>query len=575
MRKLAYLLATGAIVLAACGPAATATVPPTRPTGATPQSTAAPTPALPGGAPTATPAPKPTATPSVGQAAGPKYGGMFRFATKATIPGWDGIAITGGSVHNVVGFLYDRPMRYSPGPPACEFLPRVPSAVESWKWVNDTTFDMTVRQGMRFHNKPPLNGREATAEDLVFSMVRVGAKSGPSIQDVAAAVDRAEAPSKYVARLYLKQPYTVLPERLPQDAAYLYAPEAVGDDLAITRPEEHIGTGPFVFKDEKPGVSVTLEKNPDYWMKGFPFVDKIEFKIVPDISTRAAMFRTGQVDVAWREPIAATEALSKVPGVTVQRCSDLPATSVTLTPDRAPFNDVRVRRAVSMAIDRDAVVKVVFRGNGEKAWVAVPHIAETTYLQRDDYPPEVRKYLEYNPTEAKKLLAEAGYAQGLTVDLNYTARYTNSAEIAEALNDQLAKVGINAKIRVWVDPAWSAERDAEQMPGIILSLTTGFPGSFQFVRAYHSVKGQGLKKHGIRDPNLDEWSDKLVRTRDPDEQKSLQRQLQVRLVDQAYEPAVFVDKPALILNPWVKNLYFQPLSLIQAVDVFWTVQIDR
>ncbi|MBI2919039.1 MAG: ABC transporter substrate-binding protein [Chloroflexi bacterium] len=580
-RRLTALLGAAVFVLAACGPAATATPVPTRQAPPTLAATAAPTSQIatpttpPSAKPTATPAAKPTAAPTVAQAAGPKYGGTFKFATKATLPSWDGIAVTGGSVHNVVGFIYDRPQRYNPGPPACEFLPRAPSAVESWKWVNDTTFEMALRQGMRFHNKPPVNGREAVAEDLIFSIMKAGTKPGPSISDIPAVVNRAEAVDKYTVRLHLKQPYTVLPDRLPQDAAYLYAPEAVGEDLAITRAEEHIGTGPFVLKGDKPGVSVTLEKNASYWMKGFPFVDQFEFKMVPDVATRSAMFRTGQVDVAWREPIAVTEELTKVAGTTTQRCGDLPATTVTLTPDRPPFNDVRVRRAVSMAIDRDAVVKVVFRGNGDRLWVPIPHFAEPTYLQKEAYPPEVRKYLEYNPEEARKLLAEAGYAQGLTVNLNYTARYTNSAEIAEALNDQLGKVGINAKLRVWVDPAWSAEREAEKMPDIILSLTLGFPGSFQFVRAYHSTKGMGLKKHGIRDTQLDEWTEKLTMTRDPEEQKALQRQLQIRMVEQAYEPAVFADKPALILHPWVKNLYFQPLSLIQAVDVFWTVQVDR
>ncbi len=556
-------------LLAACAPVATPT----------PKATATPVrgSAKPTGVPTAAlVAATPTQAPEAKQASGPRRGGVFHLAHNTTIPTWDSMTITTQALHGPISLIYDRPQRFGGGPPACKFLPPIPSAVETWKWVDSTTFEMRLRQGLRFHNRPPVNGREATAQDLAWTINKLFAKTGLNMADLMPVVDRAEAIDKYTARIYLKRQYATLPERLVEDHFYLYAPEAVGEDLAIAKPEEHIGTGPFMFKSEVPGVNISLERAPDYWEKGLPYVDEFNFKIVPDASTRAAMFRAGQLDMVWREPTPISVGLAKTPGVTVQKCPDLPVTALALSVDRPPFDNVLLRRAVAMAIDYDAMLKSVFQSEAVRLYAPIPYLGDPWYMQPQDYPAEVRKYLEYNPEEAKKLVAQAGYPQGLKTQVNYITRYANSPQIAEALNAMLAKVGITLELKLWDSTAFGNARTNKALEGMSLILTSPLPTAYGTVNFYHSTEGRGWYiSFGMKDQVVDEVGTKLTRATDPKEQEALVRQLQARFADQQFQIAMPAAMMFGISQPWVKSFYFQPLYLYDYADFMYAVWLDK
>ncbi len=558
------LVWTGILVLllAACGPGQQATATPTSraPAGA-PTSTPAPgaTPIQPT-RPAASPTPAPSATPA---GTGPKYGGTLKTPMRTDPVGWDAMQISGGYLDmrkqfNVVfGGLITRPSVPEVNP--CQSSPRLES-LEGFRWVDDRTLELKLRPGIRFHNKPPVNGREATAEDLAYSLNRaafVWPVSGA--KNVAAHIKSIDAIDRYTVRVKTDGPVPQIGNTLLATyfGSAIVPSEAVTKEPLTDPSKAYIGTGPFMFKEYRRGVKVVHVRNPDYWKKDLPYLDGLEFAIMPDVSTRLAALLSGKLDL-WVEEVPApvVDSIKKYPAINVQGC---PSTSgynflwMDLFTPNSPFKDVRVRRAVSMAIDRDAILKTIMQGQGMDAPFAPPPLNEW-YLTRDAFPQPIRKYLEYRPEEAKKLLAEAGYPPGaLKTQIEVTARYTSPyPELVEGIADQLNSVGIDARLDWREYVSWLEREQDCQWQGMRISRLP-YEDQWRLMGRLHSKAGCPENKGGVSDPELDKLIERLVVTVDLNKQKELAAQIQARFVDQAWAVSVpdFLDYSAA--NPWVKN----------------------
>src|SRR5919108_463992 len=162
-------------------------------------------------------------------------------------------------------------------------------------------------------------------------------------------------------------------------------------------------------------VRVVLTRNPDYFDKGRPYIDEYVILSTPDDATRVAAFRTGQSDIIWRASLTDVDAIRKTnPNTLVQAYhNSLAPFGLALAQDKPPFNDVRVRRALAMAIDRQKQVDTVFEGHGILGW-GVPFMY---YQDRMPTAADFGPWWQYKPAEAKKLLAEAGHANGFSTTL--------------------------------------------------------------------------------------------------------------------------------------------------------------
>lgn len=574
MKKQATLLGIIVLVLAACGPAATPTVSPTvAPTRAVATPAMAPTSApaatrLPS-TPTATPAAIPT-KPATGA---PRSGGILSYALKQTVSTWNTLG-SPGLDHQAVGFMYNRLENRSTGAPACDYYPMEPSLMVGWRFLDSTTVELRLRPGVRFHNRPPVNGRELLAEDVIYNLVTLGDKSGKAIPDANKLIQRAQAVDKYTARIYLKEPGGIFPTRITHDRNHIFAPEAVGEDLAIASPEEHLGTGPFMFGSQKPGVSVTLKRNPDYWESGLPYVDGINILIIPDASTRVAGFRSGQLDLIHHEPFSLIQPLTKAPGVIVQKCPDFNNYALALRSDKPPFNDVRVRRAVSMAIDRQVIVDLVYQG-GRRTYAPFPSFSHPSYMDIKDYPAEVQKYFEYNPAAAKRLLTEAGYPNGFETEYNLDL-YPHSARLGEAVSSMLQQVGVAMKLRAWDKLARDTARRTLRLEGISEIPLGGEPPIEQATRHYNWVRGEPhWSTFGYRNEKLLGLLEAGFATGDPAQLDKVLKELQVLFASEMFNvPLVAPDQYAL-MQPYVRNVYFKPFYLYNIWDFMYKVWLDR
>jgi peptide/nickel transport system substrate-binding protein len=183
-------------------------------------------------------------------------------------------------------------------------------------------------------------------------------------------VDRIEVVERYTVKFLLKEPYVWLVSALAYSwSMWLIAPEVVQQFGDLKQPETAIGTGPFLLERYEPNVKTVFKRNPDYFRQGQPYVDGVEWLVLEDESTGLAMYRTGQIDCGpwhwWSIRQQDLEAFKKSqPNLVYQDyLSNVPGV-IYMRTDQAPFNDVRVRRAISHAIDRQELIEAVW-GRGE------------------------------------------------------------------------------------------------------------------------------------------------------------------------------------------------------------------
>ena len=393
----------------------------------------------------------PLVTPRTARAQG-KRGGILR------VRGWDPPHFDPQLTRNfmtmtTLSFVYSKLLRHKvgagmqPGTFAVE-----PDLAERWEEPNDTTYVFHLRKGVRWHNKSPVNGRELTADDVKFTFNRFLTVKGNPERQLLDPVDRVEAVDRYTVKFVLREPYVWLPNKLANAlCTWIVAPEVVEKYGDLKKAESAIGTGPFTLEHYDRNVMAVFKRNPQYFRSGQPAVDGVEWTIVEDDSTGLAMYRTGQLDAGpwtwWAVRQADLDPLKKShPNLIYQDFLGNMVHAISLRNDQPPFNDVRVRRAISRAIDRQAIIDAVWV-KGELSG-PMPRGLKEWSLPVDQLG-EGAKYYRYDPQEARRLLADAGYPNGFKAQLTATPGYgSDFTDSVQLVVRHLKDVGINAELKL-------------------------------------------------------------------------------------------------------------------------------
>src|SRR5438309_2199072 len=307
-----------------------------------------------------------------------------------------------------------------------------PSLAESWAVSKDNlAYEFVLRKGVRFHNGEPVTG-----EDVKFSFERYRGAAHKTLKERVAAVEVVD-PGR--VRFRLKQPWP--------DFLTFYATatgsgwivpkkyvEQVGDDGFKKAP---IGAGPYKFVSFTPGVELVLEAFDGYWRKT-PSVKRLVMKVIPDEATRLAALKHGEVDIAYSIRGELAEELEKTPGLALKPVV-LQAPNWLYFPEqwdpKSPWHDLRVRQAANLAIDREGMSQALFLGYCKITNSIIPYTFDFFWQ-----PPAAA----YDPGKAKKLMAEAGFANGFDAGLLYCdSSYANMAEISA---NNLGEIGIRTKL---------------------------------------------------------------------------------------------------------------------------------
>lgn len=310
----------------------------------------------------------------------------------------------------------------------------VPQLAESWKALDDRTWQFRLRRGVVFHDGEPFN---AEAVRFTFERVLDPGQKSPNRANVAE-VARVVVVDDYTVNLVLRQPYARLVNRLIDFPIVppRYTSETGSQGLAL-RP---VGTGPFRFAELVKDDHLIVEAFDRHW-RGAPKVRRLVFKPIPEPFTRAAALRNHEVDLIDTVPPNLATELEHVGGIRVQRVPSSWIIYLGLNAFRKPLSDVRVRQALNYATDVNALVKSVLDGNGRRLdGPFTPHMF--------GFDPAVKGYAAA-PTRARRLPADAGYPDGLDITLEAPAgRYQGDKEIAEALGGQWQKAGFRPRVQV-------------------------------------------------------------------------------------------------------------------------------
>jgi peptide/nickel transport system substrate-binding protein len=310
----------------------------------------------------------------------------------------------------------------------------VPELAESWKLLDDTTWQFKLRRGVVFHDGEPFN-----AEAVRFTVQRVldPEQKSPNRANIAE-VARVDVIDDATVNLVTRQPYAPLLNRLIDFPIVppRYTAEKGNQGLAL-RP---VGTGPFRFVSFVKDEHLTVEAFDRHW-RGAPRIARIVFKPVPEPFTRAAALRNGEVDLITTVPPTLGRELERVSGIRVQRVPSTWEIYLGLNAFRKPLSDVRVRQALNYATDVNSIIKNVLDGNGRRQEGPFTPVMFGYDASVKGYAPD--------PARARRLLAEAGYPDGVEITLESPAgRYQGDKEIAEALGGQWQKAGFKPKVQV-------------------------------------------------------------------------------------------------------------------------------
>ena len=499
--------------------------------------------------------------PAVARAQTPKRGGTLAIRTWDP-PHFDPFQTISYKTHIALSFTHSRLLKHKAGPSVVPgTFPIEGDLAESWTQPNETTYVFKLRRGVKWHNKPPVNGRELTADDVVFSVNHFLTVKGNANAYMLKAVDKVEATDKHTVKFTLKEPFVWFLDMISNPhAVAIVAKEVVEKYGDLKKPESVIGTGPWMLDSYRPNVGLSYVRNPSYFIQGLPYIDRIEATVDEDNASRMAAFLSGKYDLGWEFPgtIARVDWVQIKDTLATRRPNlktlEFPSpvmNHISLRADQKPFSDVRVRHAMSMAIDRKAIIDAAYEGVGSIN-PPVPAALREWSIPLDKLG-EGAKYYKHDPAEAKKLLAAAGYPNGFPGTMCFTT-YGSPVlvDIMQMVQKDLKNVGIDVKIDQKEYGAYIATCFYGKFDSMTFGPQTGFlePDNFLFGQYYpEELKNQSH----INDPVVADMLIRQRRTLDVAKRREIIFDIQRHLAKQQY----YVQMPsAVYIAVWegaVKN----------------------
>ena len=475
--------------------------------------------------------------PSVARAQAPRRGGVLRVRGYDP-PHFDPHLTLNFKTNTTLSFTHAKLVRHRVGPGVApgSFVIE-PDLAERWEEPDETTVVFHLRRGVRWHNKPPVNGRELTAEDVRFTYERFLTEKGNPLKFFLDPVDRVEAVDRYTVRFRLKEPFVWLVHMLANPAGTWIVPrEVVEKQGDLKKAESAIGTGPFILDRYEPNVKTVFRRNPDYFRPGLPAVDGVEWLVLEDDAAGLAAYRTGQIDCApWHWWVVRHPDLDlfrkSFPHHNYREMISPVTTGLYMRTDKPPFNDVRVRRAISHAVDRREIIDSVF-GKGEPT----PAISRGApeWSPRIDQLGRGATYYRHDPKEARRLLAEAGFPQGFKTQLNVTPGYgSDLVDAFQIVQRQLKVAGIDAELKLQEYGAYISTTFLGKYEGMAM-------GPFSIAWEPHStlygmyMPNQSRNSGYVNDPKMTAMLKEQMRVKDVETRRQIVFDIQRYAAEQQY-----------------------------------------
>ncbi|HET8999346.1 MAG TPA: ABC transporter substrate-binding protein [bacterium] len=490
----------------------------------------------------------------------PKRGGTLRNAFGVTTAHFD---VHQGANAFVLCHMYNGLVTYNLGD---GIKTVVPDLAARWTISPDgRTYTFLLREGVKFHDGTPLS-----SADVLASYQRIISPPQGIVSEnkgLFTVVDRIDAPDPKTFRVVLKEPRVYFLELLAQPAMVIYSKKSLDENQGDLRKVIAPGTGPFVFKEHKQAEKWTFVRNPNYWDPDLPYLDSLELVHVPAWTDRGTAVLTGQADMSWNVSIETfAEGEKRKDIVSGKKLYNFGAYAVLFNCRKKPFDDARVRRAIHLAVSRQDLIKAFQTQEPIDNTRWVPH-GDTYALPTAEILklPGYRADKSADIPTAKKLLAEAGYGDGIKgVDLLVASVAPHSEILAPAFQEQLKRtLNIEAKIRV-AERAVLVQEQAAGNYGVVIDTPGHLLSDIVPLAADYFKTGGSRNWAGFSDPRFDRLLAQVDSETNPTARAKLIREME-DLLDQ--EPPWVMIGYTFHLPMWRNKT--KGLALDRRVRALW------
>lgn len=465
---------------------------------------------------------------------------VLRVAYSTDPQGLDPQKTAAVATFNITGSIYDTLVAITPD---WKIEPRLAESYTISPDGMEITFNL--KKGVKFHN-----GREMKAQDVKYSFERLKGEGSPKAGDYKN-INKVEVTGDYTVK------FTTASLDVELVKAFTYPWTAIVPSEAADKLQTNpVGTGAYKFVEWIPQQQVLLTRNDDYFGEKAKIKD-LGFVLIPDATSQLAALQVGDIHI------------TEITGNQVKTLGQNPALKVYTEPMNAvqilalnnnnkALSDLRVRQAIAKAINKDAIIETVVWGYGDKVGAHLP-------VNYPDYV-DTNNVMPYDPEGAKKLLAEAGYGQGLKLELILPKSYQIHVDAGQIIADQLSKVGITADIKIiewgqWLSDVYNGKK--YEMTVVALS---GRLDSYYFLKRYHSGSKDFISIPG---GDIDQLLEQSVKERDAAKRQEIFKQIQMTLAEKV--PVVYIQTPhkTFGLAKNVEGFRIYPIDIYEYKNVYF------
>ena len=388
----------------------------------------------------------------------------------------------------------------------------VPQIAESWEQTDDQTYVFKIREGIKFHD-----GSDLTAEDVKFSLDR--ARNSAAVSYIVNFIEEVTVDDDHTVTVKTTAPYAPTLRNLAIPFAAI-VPKAVveADENAFI--QNPVGSGPYKFVEWNHGDHVTLKAFDDYYA-GKPETENLIMKVIPETSQRTIALETGEVDLAYDLAVNDIPNVNSDDKLTVYEIPSLTCWYVSMNMNKKPFDNPKVREAMSMAIDRQTIIDTINAGSGQTADAIIAPAVFGYYSTG---------VKEYNPTKAKELLAEAGYPNGFSTTL-WVNDNQSRIEMCQAMQAMLLEVGVQCNLEVLEFGSFISRTTAGDHDLAYFGWTTSSgDADYSYYSLEHSTQqGAAGNRSFLADPDVDKLIEEARSNTNEEERKELYKELAIKL----------------------------------------------
>jgi len=441
----------------------------------------------------------------------------------------------------------------------------------SWEYSDPGTIVVHLRQGIHWQDIPPANGREFTADDVVWDIHRMYGggdgftKPSPFITTVWTDLKSATAIDKYTVVFAWKTPNPeIIDETMhsPGVDTCMVNREAVQQWGDVNNWHRAIGTGAFMISDYVSGSSLTVVRNPNYWgyderypQNKLPYADAVKDLVIPDSATALAALRTGKIDALDNNSLTTAKDIQKTnPEIIQYKVPAGGGLSVDVKNDAKPFNDVRVRQAMQMAIDLQTISSSYYGGDTPP----YPATLTTRYMTGwgfpyEQWPQDLKDQFAYNPTGAKKLLSDAGYPNGFQT--NIVADNTGDLDLLQIVKSYFLAVGIDMSVKLMDNASWTTTvQNGHKYDQIAYRASGSLALNSEPTRHVLLFQtGQARNYQMISNPDYDALYAKAQAATSVDQVKEIVRQGNEIFARQHFMISLLIPNIYVLYQPWFKG----------------------